>query len=46
MDAECARDRNTDLRAQASGLLFDLLLEVAARHEPEIVPLLRGEIDR
>jgi len=27
---------------EVAGLLFDLLLEVAARHEPQVVPLLQG----
>jgi len=31
--------------SQVSGLLFDLLLDVAARHQPEIVPVLRGEVE-
>jgi phosphoenolpyruvate carboxylase len=35
----------SEYESQVSALLFDLLLEVAARHEPEIVPLLRGEIE-
>ena len=35
---------DSDYESQVSGLLFELLLEVAARHEPEVVPLLRGEI--
>ncbi len=29
--------------AGLAGLLFDLLIEVVSRHQPEIVPLLRGE---
>jgi phosphoenolpyruvate carboxylase len=28
---------------QTAALLFDLLIEVATRHDPEILPLLRGE---
>ncbi len=36
---------DSDYESQVSGLLFELLLEVAARHEPEVVPLLRGEIE-
>jgi phosphoenolpyruvate carboxylase len=35
----------SDYESQVSGLLFELLLEVAARHEPEVIPLLRGEIE-
>ena len=42
MDTDAA---DSDYESQVSGLLFELLLEVAARHEPEVVPLLRGEID-
>jgi phosphoenolpyruvate carboxylase len=40
-----ADDAGSEYESQVSGLLFDLLLDVAARHEPEIVPLLRGEIE-
>lgn len=32
-----------DYESQLVGLLSDLLIEVAGRHQPEIVPLLRGE---
>ena len=42
MDTDAA---DSDYESQVSALLFELLLEVAARHEPEVVPLLRGEID-
>jgi phosphoenolpyruvate carboxylase len=42
MDTDAA---DSDYESRVSGLLFELLLEVAARHEPEVVPLLRGEID-
>jgi len=28
--------------AEVAGLLFELLIEVAARHEPDVVPLLQG----
>ncbi len=42
MDTEGA---DSDYESRVSGLLFELLLEVAARHEPEVVPLLRGEIE-
>lgn len=28
--------------SEVAGLLFDLLIEVAARHEPDVVPLLQG----
>jgi phosphoenolpyruvate carboxylase len=28
---------------EVAGLLFDLLIEVASRHDPDVVPLLRGQ---
>jgi phosphoenolpyruvate carboxylase len=31
-----------DYESQVSNLLFELLIEVAARHQPEVVPQLRG----
>ena len=31
-----------DYESQVSGLLFDLLIEVVARHEPDVVPQLQG----
>jgi phosphoenolpyruvate carboxylase len=30
--------------SEVTGLLFELLIEIAGRHQPEIVPLLRGEV--
>jgi phosphoenolpyruvate carboxylase len=50
MDADAAAALSSraissdDYESQVASLLFELLLEVLARHQPEIVPLLQGTV--
>ena len=41
----CSRTLEAEAyESELAGLLFNLLIEVVTRHQPEIVPLLRGEV--
>jgi len=50
MDADAAAALSSramssdDYESQVASLLFELLLEVLARHQPEIAPLLQGTV--